>query len=169
VDVASVNGWVFHSGNVAAAHIYICPHCQRPSFFHYSEQYPGTRPGAPVKSLPADIEKLYQEARSSLGAAAPTAAVLALRKLLMNVAVHVGAPENQPFIVYVEYLAKNGYVPPNGKAWVDHIRKKGNEANHEIALMNAADGEELIVFAEMLLKFIYEFPNRVPTSPVATP
>ena len=25
-----------------------------------------------------------------------------------------------------------------------------------------ADAEELIVFAEMLLKFIYEFPDRIP-------
>ena len=53
--------------------------------------------------------------------------------------------------------------PPNGKGWVDHIRKKGNEAAHEIVLMTKADADELIVFSEMLLKFVYEFPNRVPT------
>jgi hypothetical protein len=58
-------------------------------------------------------------------------------------------------------------VPPNGKHWVDHIRKKGNEATHEIALMGADDAADLIVFSEMLLKFIYEFPNRIP-KPTAT-
>ena len=57
-----------------------------------------------------------------------------------------------------------GYVPPNGKCWVDHIRKKGNEANHEITLMNKTDAEELIV-PEMPPKFIYEFPKRVPQTP----
>jgi hypothetical protein len=57
-----------------------------------------------------------------------------------------------------------GYVPPDGKGWVDHIRKKGNEATHEIALMTAADAEELISFVEMLLKFVYEFPARVPAA-----
>ena len=46
---------------------------------------------------------------------------------------------------------------------MDHIRKKGNEATHEIALMTAQDATELISFAEMLLKFVYEFPARVPT------
>jgi hypothetical protein len=56
----------------------------------------------------------------------------------------------------------NGYVPPNGKGWVDHIRKKGNEATHEILLMSKTDAEELITFVEMLLKFIYEFPSRIP-------
>jgi hypothetical protein len=82
----------------------------------------------------------------------------------MNVAVAQGAPENRNFMEYVEYLADNGYVPPNGRGWVDHIRRKGNEANHEIALMSRTDGEDLITFAEMLLKFIYEFPARVATS-----
>ncbi len=62
-------------------------------------------------------------------------------------------------------MAAKGYVPPNGRGWVDHIRKKGNEANHEIRLMTKIDAEELVSFAEMLLKFIYEFPERVPKTP----
>lgn len=53
-------------------------------------------------------------------------------------------------------------MPPNGLAWIDHIRKKGNEANHDIKIMAKQDAEELIVFAEMLLKFMFEFPSRVP-------
>ena len=80
----------------------------------------------------------------------------------MNVAVSQGADEGLSFVQYVDYLAKAGYIPPNGKGWVDHIRKKGNEATHEIALMAQADAEELIAFAEMLLKFVFEFPARVP-------
>ena len=62
----------------------------------------------------------------------------------------------------MQYLAAQGYVPPNGRGWVDHIRKKGNEANHEIALMSKTDAEELVLFIEMLLKFMYEFPNKIP-------
>lgn len=80
----------------------------------------------------------------------------------MNIAVAQGAAPGNTFISYVEHLANSGYVPPNGKGWVDHIRKKGNEATHEIALMSQVDASELLAFAEMLLKFIYEFPNRVP-------
>lgn len=81
----------------------------------------------------------------------------------MNIAVAQGAKAGETFLTYVDHLAETGYVPPNGRGWVDHIRKKGNEANHEIKLMVQADAEELIAFTEMLLKFIYEFPNRVPT------
>lgn len=80
----------------------------------------------------------------------------------MNIAVTQGAAAGLKFIEYVEYLANKGYVPPNGKGWVDHIRKKGNEATHEIKLMEFEDAIELISFSEMLLKFIYEFPARVP-------
>ena len=80
----------------------------------------------------------------------------------MSIAVAQGAPANKSFVSYVEYLAEKGYVPPNGRGWVDHIRKKGNEANHEIKLMAQPDAEELVSFTEMLLKFIYEFPSRVP-------
>ena len=69
---------------------------------------------------------------------------------------------------YVEYLSNKGYVPPNGRGWVDHIRKKGNEANHEIVLMKKEDAEELILFSEMLLKFIFEFPNKIPVPPSQT-
>ncbi len=82
----------------------------------------------------------------------------------MNIAVQQGAKEGLKFIEYVEYLAANGFIPPNGRGWVDHIRKKGNEATHEISLMGLADAEELVAFSEMLLKFVYEFPSRVPTS-----
>lgn len=81
---------------------------------------------------------------------------------MMNIAVGKGAAKDLSFLQYVEYLASKGYVPPDGKHWVDHIRSKGNDANHEIALMKGADAEELITFAEMLLKFVYEFPARVP-------
>lgn len=53
----------------------------------------------------------------------------------MNIAVEQGADENLRFIEYVNYLSDNGFIPPNGKQWVDHIRKKGNEATHEIKMM----------------------------------
>jgi hypothetical protein len=85
----------------------------------------------------------------------------------MNLAVAQGATPGDTFIAYVEHIAQKGFVPPNGRAWIDHIRTKGNEANHEIVLMKPEDAEELVSFLEMLLKFIYEFPMRVP-KPKAT-
>jgi hypothetical protein len=82
----------------------------------------------------------------------------------MNVAVALGAKAGDSFVTYVEFLANKGYVPPNGKHWVDHIRTKSNEANHEITLMSKDEAERLITFVEMMLKFIYELPNVVPAA-----
>lgn len=155
----------FHSQTHSHFKIHICPHCDKPTFFDGSSgaQVPGVTPGNEVNHLPQQLETLFKEARLCVSASAYTASVLACRKLLMHIAVQKQAEEGKGFLFYVEYLADKGYVPPNGKGWVDHIRKKGNEAAHEIVLMKKDDAEELIAFVEMLLKFIYEFPARVPS------
>src|SRR5262249_13699907 len=114
----------------AVARILICPTCDRPTFFEKELQVPGISYGTAIKHLPTAVEALYTEARNCMSVSAFTASVLATRKLLMNVAVSQGAKENESFQQYVNYLADKGYVPPNAKAWVDHIRTKGNEATH---------------------------------------
>src|ERR1700682_1818611 len=147
--------------------IFICSFCGKPSFFDMNgKQYPGAPFGRDVESLPPDVAALYGDARASMSAGAFTPAVLPCRKILMHLAVEKGAPAGQSFLEYVEYLAQKGYVPPNGYGWVDHIRTKGNEANHEIKVMGEAEAKDLITFTEMLLKFDYEFPAKV--TPQAT-
>ena len=160
--VGSNRGWHTSNHSPTVVAVYVCPLCFKPSVFLHGSQFPGVAPGQPVENLPTDVEQLYSEARVAVAANANTAAVLTCRKLLMNVAVSQGAAPGQSFVAYVEHLSSAGYIPPNGRAWVDHIRKKGNEATHEIQVMSRADAEELIAFSEMLLKFVYEFPARVP-------
>lgn len=163
--VGADRGWHTNQLPPSSLSIYVCPLCSKPTTFADGKQFPGVAPGSAVASLPADVEALYTESRRAVAAGAFTASVLACRKLLMNVAVSQGAPPGQSFVNYVDHLSRSGYIPPNGRGWVDHIRRKGNEATHEIHLMTAADANELIVFAEMLLKFVFEFPSRVPPHP----
>jgi hypothetical protein len=122
---------------------------------------PWSLPGTQVAGLPDDVKALYEEVRRSHSADAYTAAALALRKLLMHVAVEKGAKPDQSFVAYVEFLDKNHYLGHDGKPWVDMIRKRGNEANHEITLMTEEDSDHLMSLAEMLLKLVYEFPGRL--------
>lgn len=148
--------------------IYACSYCGKPTYFDSdSKATPGVAFGNPVDHLPKEIEILYTEARRSCSVSAYTSCVLTCRKILMHIAVSKGAEEGKSFVHYVEFLAKKGYVPPDGQGWVDHIREKGNEANHEINIMTQDDAESLIQFLEMLLRFIYEFPKRVPLKPAA--
>lgn len=146
--------------------LYVCANCGGPIFFSPAgTRYPAPALGNSVQHVPSDLYALYEEARRSSSQNCFTGAVLLCRKMLMNIAVQQGATEGLKFIEYVSYLADKGFVPPNGKHWVDHIRKKGNEATHEIAIMVEQDARDLISFIEMLLRFIYEFPNMVPTKP----
>ncbi|MCX8804690.1 DUF4145 domain-containing protein [Vibrio parahaemolyticus] len=143
--------------------LYICTRCQGPTFFNQNGvRSPAVSFGNTVRHVPKQLNALYEEARRCTSQGCYTAAVLLCRKALMNIAVEQGAKENLKFIEYVNYLSESGYTPPNGRHWVDHIRKKGNEATHEISLMEEGDAKDLICFLEMLLKFIYEFPASIP-------
>jgi hypothetical protein len=143
--------------NRALPFIYICHVCNRPSFIRGGGITPSAALGNDVKHLPADVEQIYKEVRSSTSVNAYTVAIMGGRKLLMHVAVEKGAKKNESFIYYVDYLNDNHYTPPNSKKWADKIRELGNEVNHEIVIMNAEQALTILTFLEMLLKFIYEF------------
>src|ERR1035441_2663871 len=112
---------------------YICGYCNGVTMFDDGRRHwPQAAQGNAVSALPPTVEELYEEARACMSVHAYTAAVLACRKLLMNTAVSNGAAANESFVEYVDYLADNGYIPPDARPWVDHIRSKANEATHDI-------------------------------------
>jgi len=160
--VASHVGLRFVNANATVASVYVCPNCLRVTFFEGKVQQPGVAFGGRVEHISTDLDSLYQEARKCTSAGAYTAAILACRKILMHTAVDKGADPGKSFLEYVDFLAAKGYITPDGKGWVDAIRRKGNEANHEIKAMNQNDAHELLTLVEMLLKVIYEFPARAP-------
>ena len=168
--VASNAGY-FYSGNDGAKirHIYICPKCDHPTYFVIDPelaeeefQIPSPLFGENVKNLPDDIEELYNEARRCLAVSAYTSAVMLCRILLMHIAVEKGAKEKLTFQEYVDWLEENGYIPRRGKPLVEHVRDRGNKANHKIHLMKHQDAHNLIIFVGMLMKFVYEYPSLIP-------
>jgi len=161
--VASNQGWCTYDRDGQESGyecIRICPHCSRPSYFEPPDaQRPGVPFGGSVSHIPDDsVKSLYEEARRATADGCYTAAGLCCRKVLMHIAVEKGAKPGQAFTSYVEHLATNNYIPPDAKAWVDFIRSKSNEANHEIVVLSREEAEVLLSFVEMLLKVIYEFP-----------
>jgi uncharacterized protein DUF4145 len=173
-SLASDRGW---KGSVAGtgqdAYIAVCHQCSCPTLIDGDkQQHPQPLFGQAVADVSdSDVLAMYDEARQAYSAGSFTAAVLCCRKLLMHIAVAKGAPTGKNFVTYVKYLSDNHFVPPDARDWVDHIRQRGNEANHEIVLMDPDDAEELISFSEMLLKVIYQFPAAVKrrvTPPIAT-
>jgi hypothetical protein len=146
------------------------PSCHAPTFVDESADLhvPGSPYGREIGGLDHDVHALYAEARTCLQAGAPTAAVMVARKVLAHVAVAQGAKPGETFAAYVDFLADKGFVPPQGKGWVDEIRRRGNDANHEIALMTREDAQAVLGFLEGLLLFIYELPSKMapPVAPV---
>src|SRR5262245_13939554 len=152
------------ASNTQHRHIFICPNCDQPTYFpsEYGPQVPGAPFGNDVAHLPYGVEQLYREARRCMTIEAHAAAVLLCRKILMHVAVGVGADGGQNFTEYLDYLNSRGYLTTQNKGWVDHIRQKGNNANHKIDPLYRKDAEDLINFTEMLLRLVYEFPTKAP-------
>ena len=144
-------------------YIYVCHSCGKPTFFDSTgKQTPGAIFGKEVGGVSdKTVANLYKEARQCMSVNSFTSTVLSCRKLLMHIAVDKGAKEGLRFIEYVEYLASKNIIPNGAQDWVDIIREKGNEANHEITIMNENDAKSLINFTEMLLKIVYEFPAEV--------
>jgi DNA-directed RNA polymerase subunit RPC12/RpoP len=143
-------------------HICICHFCHKPTYIDKdNKQYPGVAFGNAVDGIDDEsLQSLYEEARKCASVNSFTAASMACRKILMNLAVAKGAKENLKFVQYVKFLSDNNFVPPDGKEWVAHIKDKGNDANHKIEIVSKEDGEELLYFTEMLLTFIYAVPAR---------
>src|SRR5216683_2014532 len=163
-EVGSSVGWQVSNAQGHLMYIRLCSFCNGPTLFLQGDQEysPGPLPGNPVAHLPAEIESLFAEARTATAAGAYTAAVLTCRKILMHIAVEKGADKNKSFLDYVHYLISKGYAPPESQGWVDYIRSRSNEANHEIILMTTEDANALVTLVEMLLRFVFELPKSVP-------
>jgi hypothetical protein len=150
--------------------VYICTNCETPTYFHGKKQTPGVAYGLPLNHLPDIVSEAYEEARRCMSVNAYTATTLLCRKLLMNVAVQEGESAGKKFTEYIDFLEKNGYIPPKGKPWADQIRKFGNIATHEIRIPTQTEAEQAIAFVEMLLLFVYEMPGKLASgSPAPAP
>ena len=143
--------------------VYKCPCCENPVIYNaYTKTaYPGELFGRDVKNLPENIQTLYDECRTCYANQCYTSSQMIARTLLMHIAVEQGAQAGDTFAAYINYLDSNGYIPPQGRAWVDFIRQSGNVANHQIVIKEKEETEKVITFLSSLLLFIYELPAEM--------
>lgn len=149
--------------------IRVCPNCLRPSFLGPTRdiQIPAPLPGSIVDNLPDDVAALHLEIRKAIAAGVNTAAVLTARKLLMHVAVALGAKARLGFEAYVEYIISLGYVPPGAESNFAYLKVRANHENHRILLADREDALLLLRLIELVLRNIYEFPNASPQEQIA--
>lgn len=140
-----------------------CPNCHRPTIYYVptGNTYPNGRALRSVSYLPNNIENIYNEVGSCIAAECYTAAVILARTAIMHISVEQGADKNKSFLYYVDYLSDNNFIPPNGKPWVDEIRKMANKSVHELELWKKDDATKIGNFLMYLLIFVYELPSQV--------
>lgn len=143
----------------ASGHIFICTHCEKPTFFDVdNHQYPRPVVGATFTKVPELVNRLYEEAKRALSVNSPTAVVMCCRKVLMHIAVELGAKtKGLSFAGSVDYLHTHHYINDRYKKWVEYIKDRGNDANHEISVVGPEEAIRVLFFTEMLLKMIYEY------------
>ena len=159
-NVASDKGYQTPDGN-SKKRIYICPHCKAPNVFDVNgKAILSPLLGKEIKKLPENIMNVYEEVRKCIQSNCFTGAVMLMRKIIMNVAVHEGAEKNKSFAEYINYLCDNGIVHKKSKNKADSVRELGNNANHEIENRTQEEAQNCFEFIELLLMANYEFADE---------
>ncbi|GAA1478131.1 hypothetical protein GCM10009623_25770 [Nocardioides aestuarii] len=123
---------------------------------------PRRKPLREPLGLPTEDAAIWDEARTCLGVGASAAAVMLCRKLLSHIAVSNGLPAKDKndraptFMAAVDHLEAEGIFTKRMRPWVDRIKDVGNEANHELQPVAAADALDVATFTEQLLVLAYE-------------
>ena len=158
--VAPDKGYQTPNGN-SKKRIYICHHCKAPNVFDANgKAILSPLPGREIKKLPENISNVYEEVRKCIQSNCFTGAVMLMRKIIMNIAVHEGAKKNKNFEEYVDYLCDKGIVHKKSKSKANSIRKLGNNANHEIENRTQEEAQNCFEFIELLLMANYEFADE---------
>lgn len=143
-------------------YIYICPNCNQIILYNgcSNKVFPLCKFGKNINKLPEQVSTIYNEIRECYSVGAFTSIGLLGRKLLMHVAVQEGAEEDKKFVYYVDYLNDNGYVPRKSKHLLEFLRSQGNDANHDVIVLQKEDAEKIISFIELILTFMYEYADE---------
>jgi hypothetical protein len=160
----------YYCGSNQQARIQICGSCNYPTLFVPAATQPQQSAPAPggerIRNLAPDVEQLFSQARRALSAGAPVAAALTCRKILHHVAVEkrrLTEPTFTKFAKFVqaiEWLDDNRYLPPGARdTWVDFIRDRANEENHQIVIITQPEADKLVELTWHLLKHIYDLPK----------
>lgn len=121
-------------------------------------QLPNAREFHSGSDWPTNLSGLYDEAAKAHAAGAYTATAMVCRKLLMACACDKGEKDGQTFAQYVDHLTTKVLNYPDAKTPIDAIRNIGNEATHEVKIVNQADATRAMKIVTYMLNTIYSLP-----------
>lgn len=107
---------------------------------------------------PVALATLYDEAAKAHAAGAYTATSMVCRKILMACACDKGDTDGKHFGPYVDYITQQVLTYPAAKSAIDAIRTIGNEANHNVQIVNEPDATRAMKIVTYMLNTIYSLP-----------
>jgi len=162
VNKGSTTYPVYSDENYIDYYYGLCPVCTKPLIYDFQTKgtFPPNSEFSMIEFLPDNLNALYEETRNAFSVSAFSACLLLCRKIIMHIAVDLGAKENKNFVDYINFFVEENYINKKTRDWVDKIRSYGNDQNHQIIIGVKDNAENIIKFTEMLMRIIYEFPNK---------
>ncbi len=68
--------------------------------------------------------------------------------------------EEPKYAEAVDYLDKQGRLPPDSKGWVKAVKDEGNVVNHDLVLATQQQAEDVSDFTQALLVYMYELSAK---------
>jgi Domain of unknown function (DUF4145) len=144
-----------------------CANCLRGVVRNGDAVSPATLPLDTPGALEGEALTAWQEVRACLSVGAHTAAVMMCRKLLFHVAVEHGlSPKDSKgrgptFTEALDHLEASGVFTTRMRPWVGRIKDVGNDANHDLAAISAAQARDVATFTRQLITLAYELDAMI--------
>lgn len=135
---------------------------QGKSHFTVFSIYPKREGGTAPEHVPAAAAGAYVEGVENLKDNRPTSAVMMFRRSL-DVALKQFPSDIEAWKLEkrIDKLADAGHITKDLKEWAHKIRLEGNEAVHEIENPTKEQAEELRLFTELVLTYLFTLPHKV--------
>ncbi|TKJ39116.1 hypothetical protein CEE37_11905 [candidate division LCP-89 bacterium B3_LCP] len=112
---------------------------------------------------PESVGRFWIQAKRNLIQENWDAASLMARSAL-QAAIRDSKAEGNNLKQEIEYLAREGILPPIMKEWSDALRELGNVSAHPLPDQpptNPQDASDIVNFLDFLLEYLYTLPHRI--------
>lgn len=124
-------------------------------------QYPDKLPLKAPEHIPKEVERVYLQAVDAHRRTNLDLAAMGFRRAL-ELALKAKAPDLKGQLgPRIDQLAAKHVLTPAMKEWAEDSRVLGNEANHDPPEPTPENVQQLFLFTESLLEYLFTLPEKV--------
>ncbi len=141
-----------------------CPGDPRRHGWALANTYPKPQPSSCPSHTPEALKRLFLQATKALKREDPDASGAMSRKVVDVSSQQLLGEESEKYRNIqqrIDALAASGKLTIDLKDWAHQIRLGGNDAAHDLHPFTIEEADELIVFVELYLTYVYTLPGRL--------